>query len=212
MPHPRNHAAHLRPLAPEESQAVNDILDVSRNFGGYVPTSLKIMAHKPNILRAFSALIHEVMRAPGEVPPTLKWLTAHAVSTAAACRYCMAHTAANGAKAGLAVEKSSDLLNYETSPLYTPPERAVIALGFAAGAVPNASERAHFDALREYFSDAAIVEIVAVISLFGWLNRWNDTLSSDLEEAPLAFARKNLAARGWSAGKHAAGGAHDDAP
>jgi len=41
-----------------------------------------------------------------------------------------------------------------------------------------------------------------VISLFGWLNRWNDTMASDLEPAPLAFAGAHLVARGWSAGKH----------
>lgn len=205
MDRPEKHAAHVRPLDPEETSAVNDILDVSKNFGGYVPTSLRIMAHKPNILRAFAGLIQEVMRAPGEVSLPLKWLTAHAVSTAAACIYCMAHTSANGAKAGLPEEKARELLNYETSPVFTSAERAIVALGLAAGAVPNAATREHFDALREHFSEAGIVEIVAVISIFGWLNRWNDTFASDLEAAPLAFAQKALSARGWDVGKHAPG-------
>lgn len=196
--------AHVTPLNPEQAGEVRDILDLAQSFGGYVPTSLRIMAHKPDTLRAFSALIRTVMRTKGEVADEIKWLTAHTVSSAAGCRYCQAHTAANGAKAGLAVAKIQALTDYEASPLFTPAERAVVALAWAAGEVPNGTTRAHFDALRAHFSETQIVEIVAVISLFGWLNRWNDTFASDLEAAPLAFARDKLADRGWAVGKHGA--------
>ena len=194
--------AHVRPLTDEQAADVKDILDVSASFGGYVPTSLRIMAHKPSILRAFSGLIRAVMREPGEVSAPLKWLTAHAVSSAAACRYCQAHTAANGAKAGLDVAKLQALATYETSPLFDEAERAIVAIGWAAGAVPNAVTRQHFDALRRHFSEAGIVEIVSVISMFGWLNRWNDTFGSDLEASPTAFGKQFLTARGWDVGKH----------
>lgn len=195
--------AHVAPLDVGQMDEVRDIVDLAQRFSGYVPTSFRIMARKPNILRAFSGLIAAVMREPGDVAPEVKWLVAHAVSTSAGCRYCQAHTAANGAKAGLPVAKVEALLRYEESDLYTLAERTVVALALAAGQVPNASTREHFDALRRHFSDQAIVEIVAVISLFGWLNRWNDTLASDLEAAPRAFAGDHLSARGWSAGKHA---------
>ena len=78
----------------------------------------------------------------------------------------------------------------------------MIAFGLAAGQVPNEVNTQHFDALRVHFSDEGIVELVAVISLFGWLNRWNDTLGSALEDAPRAFAEEHLAQRGWQIGKH----------
>jgi len=201
-PHRYVGTAHVKPLDLDQAAEVRDILELSQGFSGYVPTSLRIMAHKPAILRAFSSLIRSVMQEPGEVPADTKWLTAHAVSSAAGCRYCQAHTAANGAKAGLAISKVQALMDYAESPVFTPAERAVVALAWAAGEVPNAATRTHFDALRVYFSEAAIVEIVAVISLFGWLNRWNDTLGSDLEESPLSFARKALTSRGWDVGKH----------
>jgi uncharacterized peroxidase-related enzyme len=197
-----NGTAHVLPLTAEQAVDVKDILDASQSFGGYVPTSLRIMAHKPTILRAFSGLIRAVMREQGEVPADLKWLTAHAVSSAAACRYCQAHTAANGAKAGLDVAKVQALMEYETSPLYSDAERAIVGIGLAAGAVPNAVTRDHFEALRGHFTEAGIVEIVSVISMFGWLNRWNDTFGSDLEASPVAFARQFLTGRGWEIGKH----------
>jgi hypothetical protein len=41
------------------------------------------------------------------------------------------------------------------------------------------------------------------VALFGWLNRWNDTLATPLEEAPLSFARESLAESGWEPGPHA---------
>jgi uncharacterized peroxidase-related enzyme len=194
--------ANIAPLSDDELASVQDIVDLARGFSGYVPTSFRIMGRKPALLRSFYGLVSTVLREPGEVPASLKWLVAHAVSASAGCRYCQAHTAANSAKAGLPVAKIEALMDYEASPTYSAPERAAIALALAAGQVPNAVERRHFDTLRSHFSEGAIVEIVAVISLFGWLNRWNDTFASDLEAAPLGFASTHLAPLGWSPGKH----------
>jgi alkylhydroperoxidase family enzyme len=42
--------------------------------------------------------------------------------------------------------------------------------------------------LKARFSDREIVEIVAVLSLYGFLNRWNGTLNTELEPPPAAFA------------------------
>jgi uncharacterized peroxidase-related enzyme len=195
--------AHIAPLEDDELADVQDIVDLARKFSGYIPTSFRIMARKPALLRTFNGLVIAVMREPGEVPAELKWLVAHAVSASAGCRYCQAHTAANSAKAGLPVAKIETLMEYETSAVYSPPERAAVALALAAGRIPNAATREHFDALRAHFSEIGIVEIVAVISLFGWLNRWNDTLASDLEAAPLDFGSVHLGPLGWSPGKHA---------
>lgn len=196
--------AHLVPLTDDQLRDVEDVVGLSRQFSGYIPTSLRIMARKPELLRAFSGLLAVVMRRPGEVPSSLKWLVAHAVSATAGCRYCQAHTAANSAKVGLPVEKIEGLMTYETNSIYSSAERAAVALALAAGRVPNEATRAHFDALRPHFTEVGIVEIVSVISLFGWLNRWNDTFASDLEAAPMDYASKVLAPTGWSAGKHVA--------
>lgn len=197
-------SAHVEPLGLDELAEVEDIISVARQASGYVPTSMRIMAHKPDILRAFGGLIGAIMRTETELPMETKWLTAHAVSTSAGCVYCQAHTAANGGKKGLPTEKLQELLNYRASPLFNDSERAVIEFGLAAGEVPNATTRGHFDELRKHFTQGQIVEMVSVISLFGWLNRWNDTFASDLEDAPRAFAAENLGERGWEVGKHAA--------
>ena len=46
----------------------------------------------------------------------------------------------------------------------------------------------HFEELRRHWDDGEIVEILAVVSLFGFLNRWNDSMATELEEIPAAFA------------------------
>ena len=92
--------AQVPPLQDEALGDVKDIIDAARAVSGYAPTSLRIMARKPAILRAFSGLLKTVMRSDGDVPSNLRWLAAHSVSQSAGCRYCQAHTAANGHKAG----------------------------------------------------------------------------------------------------------------
>ena len=53
-----------------------------------------------------------------------------------------------------------------------------------------------------HFSERQIVQIVAVISMFGFLNRWNDTMATRLETAPREFAAVALGASGRTAAKH----------
>jgi alkylhydroperoxidase family enzyme len=84
-----------------------------------------------------------------------------------------------------------------------PAERAALNLALAAGGCPPSVTDEHFVELKTHFSEDAIIEIVSVIALFGWQNRWNDTLATQLEEHPLEFARAHLAASGWTPGVHA---------
>lgn len=81
---------------------------------------------------------------------------------------------------------------YQTSKLFSNAERAALDLALAAGQQPNAATDEHFRTLEKYFSGQQIIEIAGVISLFGFLNRWNDTLATQLEDTPLSFAQSNL--------------------
>ena len=135
-------------------------------------------------------------------------LIAYCVSLSAGCRYCQAHTGHNTGRASAApaqqAERLAQVLNYETAECFTAAERAAIGLALAAGQVPNASDGEHFMALREHYSERQQVQIVAVISLFGFLNRWNDTLATTLEQTPTDFAQEHLLGGGWQLSKHAA--------
>lgn len=170
---------------------------------GVLPNSTLTMAHRPDIMRAFAAL-NEVVMGPGSVDSGLKQLVAAMVSNAAGCRYCQAHTSHVATKRGVQERKIQALFEFETSDLFTSPERAALRVARGAGRVPNEVTDSDFAELRRHFSDQQCVELVAVMATFGFLNRWNDTMATELEQSPLAFAREQLAASGWEAGKHAA--------
>lgn len=169
---------------------------------GFVPMTLRVMAKKPELLTAWYALVTEVYLKPGEVPAPLKRLIAHTISRVAECPYSMAHTAEAAAQAGVPVEKIKAVFDCQTDPQFTDAERAALIVARAAGAVPNAVSDKKFDELPRHFSDDQVLEIVAVISLFGFLNRWQSTLALTLEDEPRAFAEQNLTDAAWTLGRH----------
>ena len=57
--------------------------------------------------------------------------------------------------------------------------------------------------LHIYWSDDDIVEIMGVIALFGYLNRWNDVMATSLEEDANTTGQDLLKGISWVPGKHA---------
>jgi alkylhydroperoxidase family enzyme len=196
--------ARISPAGPDQFAQVADHMERWKKTKGYPPNSWLTMVRKPRVFRAYRDLHTAVMMDDGEVPKDLKFLVAAVVSGTAGDPYCAAHNAENAAHiAGVALDKIQALHEFEKSPLYTPGERAALALARAAGAVPAQVTDAHFAELRKYYGEDAITEIVAVLSLLGWLNRWNITLATRIEDEALAFAREHLAPSGWAPGAHA---------
>jgi len=192
----------LSPAPDEVQQQVSEELALAAAVMGFEANSLKMMAHRPDILRAFITFFGSILGPDGLLDGGLRQLIAHVASAAAGCNYCQAHTAHSAHHSGIAAEKIEDLWSYETSPLFSNGERVALRLAQAAASVPNAASDEHFEAVRQYYSEAEIAEIVAVVAAFGFLNRWNDTLATALEDSPLAFAESHLTAAGWAAGKH----------
>jgi len=194
--------ARLAPL-PREALAEFEPLFLMVEKGmGFVPSSLFTMARWPELLRAFAGLAGTV-NLGGTLSPELKGLVSFVASRAAGCQYCQAHTSHGVVRAGASAEKLDAAFEFETSPLFSDAERAALALAREAAQVPNAVTDDHFVALRRHFDEREITELMAVVSLFGFLNRWNDSLATPLEAEPRAFAERTLGGRGWSAGKHA---------
>ena len=197
--------ARISPAAPEQFAQVADHMERWKKTKGYPPNSWLVMVRKPKVFRAYRDLHTAVMMDDGEVPKALKFMIAYVVSAAAGDPYCAAHNAENAAHiAGVSVEKIEALPQFQASVLFTPGERAALALAHAAGSCPSRVTDAHFAETRKYYSEDAAAEIVAVISLLGWLNRWNITLATRIEPEAATFAEKHLARSGWTPGEHAA--------
>ena len=167
------------------------------SFMGYLPNAHLAMAERPELLIAFSGLASTVFQAEG-IDIQTKQLIALASSLSSGCKYCQAHTSHGAERAGMKEEKIADILNYSESKNYTDKEKALLDLAFAAGVTPNKSTQSHFDNLKKYFSKKEIIDIVSVIALFGFLNRWNDTMGTVLEEVPESFVENKLRPLGWS--------------
>lgn len=195
--------AHIDPLTLEDvPEQLKPMLAMAEARMGFVPNSMLTMAHWPELVQSFTPLVATVLGG-GTLPQDLKQMIAAVVSSAAGCRYCEAHTTHGSAeKMGVSEEKVAKVWEFQTSDLFSDAERAALDLAFAAGQVPNAATDAHFEALRAHYDEREIIEIVAVISVFGFLNRWNDTMATTLEAEPRDFAEAIMQPAGWAIGKH----------
>lgn len=169
---------------------------------GFVPNSMPTMARVPGLLEGFQGLGAAVLMND-LIPPGLKQMIAMMTSAGSGCRYCQAHTSSNAARFGVAEDKLAAIWEFETSDHFDEAERAALRVAFGAGQSPNQVSDDDFAALKQHWSDDQATAIVAVIAMFGFLNRWNDTMATTLEPEPIEFAERVLAGGGWTPGKHA---------
>lgn len=176
---------------------------------GFTPNSVLTMQRRPEIARAFIGLNRAVMENHGRVTSELKRFVGYLASLTAGCRYCQAHTALAAERFGASRERLEAIWEYATSPHFSEAERAALDLAVAASGVPNGVDEALAQRLRAHWDEGEIVELLAVIALFGYLNRWNDSMGTPIETHAAEFAGRTLAPRGWTAGKHGAGDGAD---
>jgi len=194
---------HIDPLPWEANPQFRERFEHYQNTRGFVPNSILTMQRRPAIAQAFMDLNRAVLYE-GTVAEELKMLVSLVTSQAGGCRYCQAHMSNLASIYRASDEKIRAVWEFETSPLFSPAERAALRLGYHAALVPNEATGDHFDELKKYFDAGQIVEIVATIALFGYLNRWNDTMATTLETRAVEVAQRAISAVGWQAGKHGA--------
>lgn len=194
---------HLPPVPRADLHEFEPLLQSIEQRLGMLPNSTLTMGHRPDIMSAFTKL-NGVVMGPGQVDEGLKRMIASVVSNAAGCRYCQAHTTHSAEdRAGVPAEKIAALFEFEQSDLFDEAERAALRVALGAGLVPNEVTDEQMADLRRHFDVAQCVEIIGVIAVFGFLNRWNDTIGTELEQSPLAYAQERLAEGGWEVGRHA---------
>ncbi|GIX35799.1 MAG: fusion protein [Lysobacteraceae bacterium] len=169
---------------------------------GFPPNSVLTMQRRPEIAKAFVALNRAVMANHGRLTCEQKRLVGLLASTAAGCRYCQAHTALAASRYGASRERLQAIWSFRDSPLFSEAEKAAFEFAIAASTVPNGADEAVWDRLRAHWDEGEIVELLGVISLFGFLNRWNDSMGTPIEPGARAHAEAVLADAGWSPGKH----------
>lgn len=169
---------------------------------GFCPNSVLTMQRRPAISKAFINLNKAVMANEGRVTSALKRMIAWVSSNATGCRYCQAHAIRAAERYGAEQEQLDNIWEYRTHPAFNEGERAALDFSLAASQVPNAVNKDIQDRLHLYWNEGEIVEMLGVISLFGYLNRWNDSMGTTLEQDAIDSGDQYLGKHGFEVGKH----------
>ena len=194
---------HMNPLPLDDLPAdIQERFNFYKETRGFTPNSIQTMVRRPDIVRAFMQLNQAVLYE-GTVPEELKMLASLIASQAAGCRYCQAHMANLSKIYKASDEKISRVWEFETADCFSEAERAALRLAYKGAMSPAQATQEDFDEIYKFFDEEQVVEIVASIALFGFLNRWNDTMATEIEELPAGIAEDTLGLGfGWEAGKH----------
>ena len=192
----------VTPLPKDASQEAKELAGFYKETLGFTPNSLFTMMHRPRIALAFQEMNKAVMENKGRVTSVLKRLIAYLSSRTAGCRYCEAHAIRAAERYGSEQDKINHIWEYKTYSAFTDAERAAFDVAIAASTVPNSNNDEISENMRKHWDDGEIVEILGVIALFGYLNRWNDSMGTQLEEPAAEDGDRFLSGKGWTRGKH----------
>jgi uncharacterized peroxidase-related enzyme len=192
----------LAPLAPDHDPEVAEMAAFFQETLGFCPNSVLTMQRRPAIAKAFIGLNKAVMANEGRVSSSLKRLIGYMSSLTAGCRYCQAHTIRAAERYGADAEQMANIWEYKTHPAFDDAERAALDFAVAASVIPNSVDEPISENLRRHWNEGEIVEILGVVALFGYLNRWNDSMGTPLEGAAAESGVQWLGGHGWSRGKH----------
>ncbi len=182
--------------------SISDLVAFYNETLGFCPNSVRTMQIRPHLAAAFIQLNKAVMENHGNVSSVLKRLIAFVSSHATGCQYCQAHTIRAAERYDASEEQLHHIWEYKTYPAFSEAERAALDFSIAASSIPNAVDDAVSENLKRYWDEGDIVEITGVVALFGFLNRWNDSIGTTLEDGAFASGNQYLSDHGWTGGKH----------
>ena len=192
----------VNPLDPNHDVETKELAEFFDETLGFCPNSVLTMQHRPAISKAFINLNKAVMANEGRVTSALKRMIAWVASNATGCRYCQAHAIRAAERYGAKQEQLDNIWEYRTHSAFSEAERAALDFALAASQVPNTMNGSIKKRLYEHWNEGEIVEMLGVISLFGFLNRWNDSMGTSLEEGAIESGAQYLKKYGWHEGKH----------
>jgi len=192
----------VTPLDPDHDPETSKLAEFFNETLGFCPNSVLTMQYRPAISKAFINLNKAVMANEGRVSSGLKRMIAWVSSNASGCRYCQAHAIRAAQRYGAEAEQLHNIWDYRSHPSFSEAERVALDFALAASLVPNSVDEPLKERLYIYWNEGEIVEMLGVISLFGYLNRWNDSMGTTLERGAAESGEQYLAKYGWEKGKH----------
>lgn len=193
----------VQPKSGENDKDLLKLIEFYNETLGFCPNSIKTMHHRPRIAYAFIELNKAVMENKGRVTSVLKRMMAYTSSNAAGCRYCQAHAIRAAERYGAEKERLENIWDYKTHPSFSEAEKAALDFALASSVIPNNVTDEIAENLKKHWNEGEIVEMLGVIALFGYLNRWNDSMGTEMESGAIESGNKYLLKKDWHVGKHA---------
>lgn len=192
----------VTPLPSEHDKETQELSEFFNETLGFCPNSVLTMQRRPAISMAFINLNKAVMTNEDTVTSSLKRMIAWVSSNATGCRYCQAHAIRAAERYGADQEQLDNIWEYKTHPAFSDAERVALDFSLAASQIPNNVDVEIKKRLYQYWNEGEIVEMLGVISLFGYLNRWNDSMGTSIEKGAVDSGNQYLGQYGWEKGKH----------
>ena len=192
----------VKPLSNIEDKETQELVTFFNETLGFCPNSVLTMQKKPHLAQAFVNLNKAVMDNAGSISSEFKRIIAYISSNTAGCRYCQAHTIRAAERYGGEKERLEQAWDFENSRLFSEAEKVALRFTIAASSVPVSTSQELEELLQHHWDETDILEIMSVIALFGYLNRWNDVMGTTLEEDAKDSA-ESLLKNQWDIGKHA---------
>ena len=153
------------------SELIKPIYEDFEKQGKKVPEWVCVMAHRPEILKEFFELFKTIMEK-GKIEKMLKWKIAYTVSQTLKCPFCVDVTSKMLNKLGATPEEIKQSENMEN---LSEKEKGILQL------VKEVTQKAQicspelFEKMKKDFTESEMVEIVSIIGLFNYINRFNNT-------------------------------------
>ena len=192
----------ITPLSSIKDKETQELVTFFNETLGFCPNSVLTMQKKPHLAQAFVNLNKAVMNNAGSISSEFKRIIAYISSNTAGCRYCQAHTIRAAERYGGEKERLEQAWDFENSRLFSEAEKVALRFTIAASLVPVSTSQELEELLQHHWDETDILEIMSVIALFGYLNRWNDVMGTTLEEDAKDSA-ESLLKNQWDIGKHA---------
>jgi uncharacterized peroxidase-related enzyme len=138
--------------------------------GKPVPKWVRVMANNPDILSYFYKMF-KVTMDDAPLPKILKWKVAEVVSNLNECEFCLDVTHSQLKQFGLTDEQIEKIEETED-------RREKVAMEFAKAVTLKAYkiDPQIISEIKEHFNDSELTELAAVVGLFNYINRFNDSL------------------------------------
>ncbi|HUW71972.1 MAG TPA: hypothetical protein VMV66_02200 [Candidatus Humimicrobiaceae bacterium] len=136
---------------------------------GKVPEWVKVMAHSPKVLKEFTELFKAIM-GENKIEPLLKWKIALVISETLKCSFCVSVTQKMLKLLGANEEMIEKIKNLSTE------DKEILELVKDITLDGHLDQPELFEKLKGKFNEAQIVEIISVMGLFNYINRFNNTL------------------------------------